>query len=74
MEYLKEKGIGSGIHYIPANQFSVYKGYDTDLPNTKQLYSEILTLPLYCDMTDKDVETVIAVVKVFFGKEQNAKS
>ena len=59
MLYLKDKGIGSGVHYIPNHIQPLFSKYRTSLPVTEQLYEEILTLPLYYEMTDKDVSAVI---------------
>jgi perosamine synthetase len=62
MSYLGSKGVGSGIHYIPSHVFSFYKKEGTHLPITEQIYDEILTLPLFPDITDAQVETVIDAV------------
>jgi len=63
MAYLKSKGIVSGIHYIPVHCFSYFKKYvRSNLPVTERVYSQLLTMPLYYDMSDQDVEKVIASV------------
>jgi dTDP-4-amino-4,6-dideoxygalactose transaminase len=66
MNYLKDKGIGTGVHYIPNHIQPLFAEYRTSLPVTEQLYEEILTLPLYYEMTDDDVNTVIASISAFF--------
>lgn len=68
MDYLKDKGIGSGIHYIPSHKFSYLQKYSTKLPVTDMIYDQILTLPLYYDMTDGDVQKVVGAVESFFGR------
>ena len=67
MVHLKEKGIGSGIHYIPVHHFTYYKNFlRNPLPITDKVYEQILTLPLYPDMTDKEADLVIKEVHSFF--------
>lgn len=63
MDYLTKHGVGSGIHYIPSHLFTFYKKGRCLLPVTEQIYDEILTLPLFPDITDVQVEHVIKTVK-----------
>jgi perosamine synthetase len=62
MDSLSKKGVGSGIHYIPSHVFSFYKKDGVHLPVTEQIYDEILTLPLFADITDAQVDQVIEAV------------
>lgn len=63
MSVLKDRGIDSGIHYIPIHKFKYFlKFAKAPLPVTEKLYSRILTLPLFPDMSDSDVEEVITAV------------
>jgi perosamine synthetase len=66
MDFLKEHGVGTGVHYI-ANHIQPFfqKFVRDELPRTDRLWQEIVTLPLYYEMTDNDVETVINAVKTF---------
>lgn len=68
MKHLKEHGIDSGIHYIPSHLFTLYKGITTKLPATEEVWEEILTLPLYPDLTAADQTKVISSIKEFFKK------
>lgn len=65
MVHLKERGIGTTIQFIPNHLQPVFAEFAAPLPVTEQLYQEIVTLPLYYEMTDADVETVIAEVTAF---------
>jgi len=58
MEYLSERQVGSGIHYIPAHHFTYYQDKEIHLPITDRVSEEILTLPLFADITDEQVEHV----------------
>ncbi|MCM1135099.1 MAG: UDP-4-amino-4,6-dideoxy-N-acetyl-beta-L-altrosamine transaminase [Clostridium sp.] len=72
---LGAENICCNVHYIPTYYFPYYQrlGYKKGLcPKAEKLYEEVITLPLYYAMTDKDVQDVIdAVTKIagYFGKE-----
>jgi len=66
MKYLREKDIRTGVHYVPNHLQPLFADFRVPLPVTEQIYEEILTLPLYFEMTDADVETVIDAVYSFF--------
>ena len=69
MPFLKQQGVDSGIHYIPAHHFTYFKRFATrPLPATERLYDEILTLPLFSEMTDAEVEKVIQAVRQWAGR------
>jgi len=63
MDHLTLKRVGSGIHYIPSHLFTFYKKRRCHLPVTEQIYNEIISLPLFPDITDTQVELVIEAVK-----------
>lgn len=63
---LAAENIMCNVHYIPTYYFPHYQrlGYEKGLcPKAEKLYDEMMSLPLYYGMTDKDVEDVIAAVK-----------
>lgn len=65
---LKEE-IQTGIHYpIPVHMQKAYVnlGYQHgDFPHTEQLASSELSLPMYAELSDRQVETVATAVKQF---------
>lgn len=68
---LKEKGIGTGIHYpAPVHLQPAYAGRVAlgpgGCPETELAAREILSLPLYPELTDAEVETVCAALKTLF--------
>lgn len=65
MSYLAEQGIGTTVEFIPNHLQPLFAEYRVLLPVTEQLYGEILTLPLYYEMGEDDVETVIGAVSTF---------
>jgi dTDP-4-amino-4,6-dideoxygalactose transaminase len=66
MRHLRERGIGSSVEFIPNHLHPLFAESCGRLPRTEQLYKEILTLPLYVEMTDADIECVITAVRGFF--------
>lgn len=64
--FLGERGIETGINYVPNHRHSYFRGEDTTLPETERAYAEILTLPLHCALTDEDVGVVIRAVRAFW--------
>jgi dTDP-4-amino-4,6-dideoxygalactose transaminase len=69
--FLKEHGVFTGIHYpIPvhlqkAMEFLGYK--QGDLPVTEQVVEEILSLPMFAEITDDEIKYVADSVKAFYG-------
>ncbi|MFT3973448.1 MAG: DegT/DnrJ/EryC1/StrS family aminotransferase [Amaricoccus sp.] len=67
-QLLGERGIATGIHYpVPVHLQPAYAGLGGkkgDLPVTEALANDWLSLPLYPEMSDADVATVIEAVNV----------
>lgn len=67
-EALGAENICCNVHYIPTYYFPYYEklGYKKGLcPKAEKLYEEIISLPLYYAMSEKDVQDVIhAVTKI----------
>jgi len=67
--HLKEKGVASGLHYpIPVHLQEGYKflGYgEGDFPITEQYASEILSLPMYAELNQDQIENVVAAISEF---------
>jgi len=61
MTELKDLGIGTGVHYPAITGFTLYKdqGYKTlDTPVAERIGRSILTLPLFPDMADEDIDRI----------------
>ncbi|HTI99649.1 MAG TPA: DegT/DnrJ/EryC1/StrS family aminotransferase [Dongiaceae bacterium] len=69
-QYLEANGVGSAVHYpLPLHLQKCYAslGYKTgDFPVTEQAAKECLSLPLFPELTQAQVERVAAVVHEFF--------
>jgi len=65
MKHLQERGVSTGMHYIPNHLYEIYKPYATPLPVTERVWSRLVTLPLFPDLTDAETQTVIDAVTSF---------
>lgn len=67
LEHLKSQGVGAGIHYpVPVHRQPAYlkEGYgDISLPVTEQVASEIVSLPMYPELSSEQIEYVARAVK-----------
>jgi dTDP-4-amino-4,6-dideoxygalactose transaminase len=65
---LRKKSIHALIHYpVPVHLQPAYKrlhGRD-ELPETEQIAKEIISLPIYPELSEYDLQTVVKVVKEF---------
>lgn len=63
---IAEREVSVNVHFLPLPMLSLYKGLGyriEDHPNTYEHYSREISLPVYYDLTDTQVDTVIAAVK-----------
>jgi UDP-4-amino-4,6-dideoxy-N-acetyl-beta-L-altrosamine transaminase len=67
MARLKDKGVGTQVHYIPIYRQPYYRETlpvdFAQFPAMERFYERCLSIPLYPAMTDGDVERVIDTVK-----------
>ena len=67
MAHLKADGIGSGIHYFGAQDYTYYRGARKgDLSVTERVSDQVVSLPLHGIMDDGAVERVVASIRSFF--------
>ena len=65
-EQLRKKGIAVNVHYIPVYMHPYYQehGYkEVRCKNAEEIYSHILSLPLYPTLKEEEQEYVITTVK-----------
>ncbi|WP_075883278.1 DegT/DnrJ/EryC1/StrS family aminotransferase [Candidatus Protochlamydia sp. W-9] len=74
MEKLKQQGIGTQVHYIPLYRHPIFKSrnqvfksrnqdWQSLFPNMEAYYKQTLTLPLYPELTTKDVDRICETLK-----------
>jgi len=65
---LLKNGIRTSLHYKPLHKFTAYKKFakiHSSLKNTEKLYREIISLPLFPDITKEEQNHVIKCIKKY---------
>lgn len=69
---LNEKGIGASIHFFPpVHHMKPYQGPEfrrDDLSTTEKVIREIVTLPMYPQMSDEDLDYMVDSIKETISK------
>lgn len=69
-EYLKERGIDTGIHWQPGHWLTLFKNCRKgDLSITDRIGKEILSLPLHSKMKMIDQKRVVDIILSFYKKK-----
>lgn len=71
IEFLKEKGILSVFHYVPLHSSPAGKKYCRSVGNmsvTDTVSDTLLRLPLFCDITEKEVDFICKSIFDFYSK------
>lgn len=70
--HLKARGIGSAVYYplpLHLQPCFAYLGYqEGQFPESEQAAKEVVSLPVYPELTDAQRDEVIAAVRQFFGR------
>jgi perosamine synthetase len=63
IDQLKQRGIGTSVHFIPLHLHSLYQsrlGYTPgQFPNAEERFNRAISLPIYAAMTDADASRVV---------------
>lgn len=68
-DYLRDKGIGVNVHYIPVHTQPYYEhmGHKAgDYPVAENYYSRALSIPMYSALSDEEQDYVIRCIREFF--------
>ncbi len=70
--YVNSKGIATGLHYpIPLNLQEPYKkiaGNKASYPAAEKNAKEVLSLPMFAELTEEQIKFIAEEIKSFFGK------
>lgn len=63
--HLQESNIATGVHYYPCHLHPCYHHLKAIVPISSEMWKRILTLPIHPNLTDNDMDRIIASVKSF---------
>jgi perosamine synthetase len=63
--FLKRRGIATGVHFLPLSLHPLFRHHDEPIPVAMEVWPTMLTLPLFADMTDEEVDYVIEALCEF---------
>jgi dTDP-4-amino-4,6-dideoxygalactose transaminase len=70
-KYLTDRGIGTGIHYkLPIHLQDACRLYDYkhgDFPEAERACREILSLPIFPELRDADINYIVDTIKAFYA-------
>ena len=71
IENMFDRKVQTSIHFLPIHNFTAYKDRNAKLPNTDYVGKRIVSLPLFSDLTDKQVDyisdTVLKTNLIIYG-------
>jgi dTDP-4-amino-4,6-dideoxygalactose transaminase len=66
--FLAENGISTGVHFKPLSELTYWKkAKKNPLPNTDEVWLNLLSLPCHSALTDKEQEFIITKVKEYYA-------
>jgi len=69
-EYLKNSGVGTGIHYpIPLPKLKAYESMgcdENDFIHSIKGCGEIVSLPMFPELTEENIDYVVGKIREFF--------
>ena len=72
IDFLNRRNISTGIHYpVPAHMHEAFKdlGYKKgDFPTTEKYSEQILSLPMFPELTDTQIMHVTTAIREFYGR------
>ena len=73
IDYLREKGVGSGVYYpVPIHKQTYYVnelGYGQTLEEAERAAAEVLSLPVHPGLSEEDLETIVSAVNGFAAEQ-----
>ena len=71
-EIFQQKNIAATFHYVPLHKSKMGKKYcNYPLPVTEGIYDKVVRLPLYSEMSKKDLIKISQLIKTFLYKNSN---
>ena len=67
-DFLRTKGINTGVHYKPIHLYDCWGKQRPFLPIVEREWQKLLTLPLFPDLTLEEVDYICDSIKEFYGR------
>lgn len=64
--YLAIKGIGNKVYFNPVHSTPLYDSMDVHLPITEKISKRVLTLPMFVDLKEENIEYIVRCINEFF--------
>ena len=69
IQFLKEKNISTAVHFVPLPLNKIYKKFNNkNLKNTMSIWKQIVSLPFFPDLKNKEIDYIINCLKNFDKK------
>ncbi len=69
IQFLKEKNISTAVHFVPLPLNKIYKKFNNkNLKNTMSIWKQIVSLPFFPDLKNKEIDYIINCLKNFEKK------
>jgi perosamine synthetase len=65
--HMAESGVATSVHYIPNHLYDIYMPYRRTLPVTERVWLKLVTLPLFPDLTESQIDQIVSAVRSFKG-------
>jgi len=66
MEYLLERDIETGLHYLDNTEYSMYHYAKGTCPKAKYYSDHVVSLPMHLRLSDEDIQRVIDTIEEYF--------
>jgi len=63
--HLKKKGIATSVHYLPIPMHPLFRKYSAETPVANRVWQTMLTVPLFPDLTDGEVDYVVEALREY---------
>ncbi|MDQ0216409.1 perosamine synthetase [Oikeobacillus pervagus] len=65
--YMKDKGVSTGVHYIPLTFHPYFQPFKTETPVADQAWKEFVTLPLFPELSTEEINYIIQCINDYKG-------
>ena len=66
--HLKKKGIATSVHYMPIPMHPLFRKYRAETPVADRVWQTMITLPLFPDLTEAEVDYVVEALREYDRK------